>query len=309
MIGVIFLQLIVSTIPILLHGNWSIFFLTAIGNTLAVLTASLKEWRLEKYKARRKAELAYAITRGNGHPHVFVIKPGEGPKNLGLKLEDLAGSVRKADRLTRVKTVVLASFWVVFLIAAGASKEDSWFLLGVGLLGMIHNIWEAGRHRPSASHGLPLTVGETFGRKIQGTVPLAMKMKRKRWPLGRKQIYKPLDRPKGMPVLMCLETFHHGIGESLVPEFFPKLRKDEEVWWKQAKLHRKEAQDAPEGKAMHTSAYLPHNEKLTLDKIERSMRPASIDNIHQTPLSQKRCCPGCNGVAPVVFPKSKTESI
>jgi hypothetical protein len=293
-IGVILLQLIISMIPILLHGNWSIFFLTAAGNILAIFTASLKEWRLERYKARRKAKFAYAITRGNGHPHVFVIKPGEGPNDPGLNLEDLAGSISKADRSTRVKTFVLASFWIVFLIAAGGSKDDTWFLLGVGVLGMIQNVWEAGRHRPSPSHGIPLTIGETFGRKkIEGKVPLATK----RW-LSREPIYKSLDRPRGMLVLMYLETFHHGIGESLVPEFFPKLNKQEETWWTRAKLHRKESENKTGG-VMRTPAYLPYKSNITIKEMEEVMRAPSIDKTLLGPLTG---CPGCGGVAPIAAP-------
>jgi hypothetical protein len=163
-----------------MFGNdWSILCMTAIGTCLAILTSSLKEWRLEKYACAREAPATYAITHGNGHKHVIVIEPGEdkGGKG-GLNLEHLAHPIQRADRASQLWSLVLALAWMVFLVAAAGIKKNAWFLIGVGALGMLHNILIAGWKRSPKAHGIPLEYlqGKTVGKKVSSGKPKAMQV-------------------------------------------------------------------------------------------------------------------------------------
>ncbi len=236
-----FLQLIVSAIPTILWGNWSILFLTALGTVLAVFTASLKEWRLEKYQARRHSKHTYAITRGNGHRHVFIIKPGiqdnSTGKYPGLHLDDLAGAVRKADNWTRIKSVILAVIWIWYLIMAGGLKENTWFLLIVGMLGMVQNVYVAGRHQRSKDHGIPLELGYTYGLKRLNKAEKIDGLKTKK---NNEDVFNMTPPRKAMLVLMDVELDYPKIGQALIREFFPNKdtwRNWETEWWNKAKSY------------------------------------------------------------------------
>lgn len=189
-------------------------FITAAGTVLAVLTGSVREWRLEKYKARSEAKHPYIITRGNGHKHVFIIFNKSG---TGLQLDDLAGAVQTAGPITRLASVFLAILWTMFLVTAGGIDEDSWYLLLVGAMGMAQNVVVAGVSRKSSSHGIPLTqIGPVMGRKVKGD-----------------------RRPKVMDVLYQVEDFGFdrgikGVGLALRREYFPDwaLRDHEVDEWK-----------------------------------------------------------------------------
>ncbi|KEF57447.1 uncharacterized protein A1O9_05364 [Exophiala aquamarina CBS 119918] len=239
-VAIIIIQHAVAMIPIILYGNWSVLFITGIGTILAVCTTSLSEWRLEKYQARRHSKNSYAITRGNGHRHVFVIKAGTKAdgKFPGLFLDDLAGAVRKAGDGTRLKTVGLAIAWVSFLIAAGGLKDHTWYVLIVGIIGMAQNIWVAGHHQTSKAHGIPVHIVHTHGLN---PVPLG-KHPTTYTKRGAKPVYEASRGMKVMEVLMEVEKDHPTIGAALQPEFFPpgSLRKYEADWWAEAKAHRKD---------------------------------------------------------------------
>ncbi|EON62751.1 hypothetical protein W97_01976 [Coniosporium apollinis CBS 100218] len=208
------IQLTVATIPTFLYGNWSILFITAVGTILSVSTASLKEWRREKYKCRKNSKHDYAVTRGNGHSHVFVIQSGSaspGGAGPGLFLDDLAGAVQKSDRRTKTLSVCFAFLWICFMITAAAIKDNTWFLLIVGLVGMTQNIWVAGRPRESAAHGIPVErIGHTYGRREKNKA-----------------------RPRVTNVLKEVELAYPGVGRAIRSEFLPDhaLRPQEIQWW------------------------------------------------------------------------------
>ncbi|KAL7790942.1 hypothetical protein V8C37DRAFT_382927 [Trichoderma ceciliae] len=223
-------QLVIAAIPVITKRNWSILFLTVVGTMLAIITGSLREWRLQKYSCRKNTSDTYILTRGNGHPHVFVICPGP---NSGLYLHDLAGAARRADFRTRVSSVILAILWLVFLITAGGLKTDTWFLLAVGAVGMAQNILVAGLPRKPEATGIPL----------RQTMPT----------FGRREMNK--DRPKVMAVLFNIEAEFPGIGLAIRREFFPDyaLRENEIKQWdkmearqKEIKLWKKKAKAAAE---------------------------------------------------------------
>lgn len=211
---------------------------------MAITTASLREWRLEKYAARRNSPQTYAITRGNGHPHVFIIEPGPKGKGPGLYLHDLASTVRNADAWTRTKLVILAVIWIAFLIAAAGLSDDTWYLLIVGIIGMAQNVWVAGRHQHSAAHGLPVQLGYTYGRRKRGKIASGLTIR-----FSGRPVFNSSGRGKAMTILMDVERARRGVGLALLPEFFPNAiqSKEEKEWWGKAEKHLEnpEVNEAP----------------------------------------------------------------
>lgn len=206
---VILVQLALAAIPCALHKNWSILFVTATGTMLALVTGALPQWRFEKWACRKRTNKVLCITGGNGTRHVMVIL-GSGK---GLDLEDMAVAEPPRMRprgkndnsaffLTQVGCLTLATLWVIFLITVTALKEDTWYLLGVGCLGMVQNVLVAGTEREISTSGIHLELVEEYQQK------------------------------KVMNVLMDLEEDYPKVGRSLVAEFFPSgLRDAETQWW------------------------------------------------------------------------------
>ncbi|KAL2884223.1 hypothetical protein SGCOL_000162 [Colletotrichum sp. CLE4] len=124
---VIFIQLMVSFVPWIVYGNWSIFLVTAAGTLLAVVGSSLSQWREEKWACPRQGGATVAITQGNGSRHVVLIENDRKLKN-GLDLEVLArGSrVSKPSFQTRVTIGALALLWVMLLITVSGMKDNTW---------------------------------------------------------------------------------------------------------------------------------------------------------------------------------------
>lgn len=212
------LQLTVAAIPIITHRNWSIITMTAIGTGLAVMTGSLREWRIEKFQCRTGSDSSYIITRGNGHPHVFVLFADNAKS--GLYLDDLAGAVTHATTRTRIASIIFAVLWITFLIVAGGLKEHTWYLLAVGALGMIQNVAVAGMPRKAAAHGIPISdLKETFGLRL-----------------------KEGKRPKVMKVLYDVDDRYPGLGQAIRPEFFQdfSLRPEETDEWKRRETELRE---------------------------------------------------------------------
>ncbi|KAG5980456.1 hypothetical protein E4U54_006784 [Claviceps lovelessii] len=195
-------QLGVAAAPWARYGDWSVFFVTAMGTFLAFLTTRLPQWAKEKWSCRDKVKKTVVLTKGNGSQHaIVIISHGD-----GLDLEDLAsGSLGDADspsRLTRASTCVLAVAWIMLLVAAAGIKEHTWFLLGVGGLGMAENLFEAGKRREPASYGIPLRFREVIAQtSVMGT------------------LYEVEDK-------------YPRLGWSMLPTFFPgMLREDEMTRW------------------------------------------------------------------------------
>ena len=84
------LQLGIAAIPCGVFVEWGVLMITACGVGLSFLTASLPQWRHEKWACRRLArdnDKRVVLTRGSGSQHALVVLGGRG----FLDLEDLAG--------------------------------------------------------------------------------------------------------------------------------------------------------------------------------------------------------------------------
>jgi hypothetical protein len=216
-------QLAVSVVPGILTGNWSILVIAASGNILAVLSGSLPSIRHNKYRCREGSRAMYTMTRGAGSKYVFLILPDTmrivehdaGDLFTAMSslpyLDDLAfgSSTRNFDTISSVALCIL---WVVLLIAVSGLDADTWYLFGVGALGMLHNILVANMPRHSESHGIPL-------KPVQGVSQF-----------GRRTT--PNRRPYVQEILLEVERQYPGAGHALRPLFFNGIatNRDRLLW-------------------------------------------------------------------------------
>ncbi|KAI4092957.1 MAG: hypothetical protein LQ339_007778 [Xanthoria mediterranea] len=236
---VIMLQLAVAAVPWAWRGNWLILLATACGTLLALGGGALPQWKAEKWACRPKSPETYCLLRGNGHQQVIVIESA----GMGMNLEDLASSRVPGLPFHRLLTTVLATLWIVFLVTVAGLREDTWYLLAIGCMGMVQNIVAAGAARDPSVFGMALKhVGVIKGNKV-------------------------------MHVLMKTEELHPRVGASLVPIFFPgRLRESEYSFW-DSKLMKAGAK--PEmslsTNQQQATAYLPANATVSGPKEEQAV--------------------------------------
>lgn len=202
---VIALQIGISVIPGALFGNWVILILTFGGLVLVQLQASLPQWREELWQARRITEgkqEVVCLTRGNGSSYVMVIKSD----GCGVRLSDLA-----AGREVRSKNIVPATFslailWLAHLFSIIAVKNDTWYLLLIGGLGMLQNALVSGVRRQPGALGFHL-------EKVRD--------------IHDKKVFKALQ---------AAEEVEKKVGVLLTSVFFPGGLRPDEDDWKQEKI-------------------------------------------------------------------------
>ncbi|KIL69225.1 hypothetical protein M378DRAFT_184426 [Amanita muscaria Koide BX008] len=197
-IVVAIIQLGISVIPSAVHNEWAILVVTGSGILLAFATGALPQWKMEKWGHIRTPNKTVILTRGNGAQHALVIV---GDENF-LDLEKLAVSGPKGSLLTRFCTVPLALLWIAHLFTVLGIKEDPWFLLAIGGIGMLHSVVVAGLPRRPEALGLHLDFEACIAQ------------------------------PKVMLTLKEVERRYPNIGASMLSTFFPgRLRREEEMWW------------------------------------------------------------------------------
>ncbi|KAJ6436690.1 Protein kinase-like domain protein [Purpureocillium lavendulum] len=182
------IQLGLAAIPCGLFGDWSILLVTAAGIGLCLAWGALPQWYDEKWACRTNTNKTIVLTRGNGSQHAIVIQ-GAG---CGLDLEDLAAVDTGAfmQRGPRLAPIVLGAAWIILLITASAVTQNTWFLLAVGGVGIIQNLYVAGTSRPPQAFGLALEFVEVIGNL------------------------------KCMDVLFEVENRYPGLGKSMLSVFF-----------------------------------------------------------------------------------------
>jgi hypothetical protein len=173
--AVALVQLAIASIPCIIWGAWGVLLVTGCGILLTTLTASLTQWRTEKWACRRlEKDKTVILTTGNGSQHAIVILAGKGFINM----EDLANGDSDSSELvgffTRVRLFVLAVLWVLLLITAAGIDNDTWFLLAIGGIGIVQNVVTAGWPRPPESVGFHLQFVECFAEiKVMGALQIA----------------------------------------------------------------------------------------------------------------------------------------
>lgn len=200
------IQLGIAAIPLGLTGDWGVLLITGAASILCYFTGSLSQWKVEKWACRRldhRSKKNFILTRGNGAQHaIAIISDGH-----GLDLEDLATGFANIDSPTitvfaQLSIIVLGILWVALLITASALLDDSWYLIAVGGVGMLQNIFVAGWKRTPAACGIPLEFIDVVGE------------------------------PKVMKALMEVERRYEKLGKSMLGTFFPgDLRENEVKEW------------------------------------------------------------------------------
>ncbi|PCG91083.1 Hypothetical protein PENO1_095750 [Penicillium occitanis (nom. inval.)] len=159
---VIIVQLGIAAVPWVANGRWDTFLVTAAGNLFSLIGGSIPQWRREKWACPKNGSKDHIIiTEGNGSRSAMVIL---GKKDVGLKFEVLARSTRLAPATvsTKLVTSLLAVLWILLLITVAGIVEDTWYLLGIGLLGSIQNLIAAGVHRSPAALGIHIREVDTI---------------------------------------------------------------------------------------------------------------------------------------------------
>lgn len=238
--GVLFmaLQLTLAAVPIR-YGDWAILLVTGAGTILSITTGFLPQWTAEKLPNRQHSTFNYALTSGNGSRDIMIILGGgkclnledlslsETPRNgrpwekfniheppssenrflsrrtsSNLMATKLKGGMPTGFLVTYVVCIIQALLWLVLLITVSAISAHTWFLLGVGFIGMFQNALLAAMEFPTEHRNLPLKHKDTI--------------------VGKKKV---------MDALMDLYALHE-CGEHLVREFFPgNLEPAERDWW------------------------------------------------------------------------------
>ena len=199
------IQLGIAAIPCGIFGDWGILMITASGIILSLAVGSLSQWKKEKWACRtRNSKKTVVLTRGNGSQHAIVVM-GDGK---GLDLEDLAAGPTNVNvsssYSTRIGILSLAVMWILLLITASAIGENTWFLLAVGGIGILQNIFVAGSERRPEAFGIPLKFERVIGKS------------------------------KVMDTLFEVEEAYPKLGRSMLDTFFPgKLRPNEEQRWQE----------------------------------------------------------------------------
>lgn len=203
-------QLGLAAVPLGVYGDWSVMLLTVVGTLLALFTGSLSQWKREKWACRRGSKSPYILTEGNGAQHAILIL-GNGH---GLNLDDLSTgqtgnemtpTTKKGTRYyyeknqTWLSLLALATLWIVLLITATGVEDHTWYLLGVGGLGIVQNMVVVGVARTPWAQGLPLDFVGVHGDE------------------------------NVMKTLFIVEKAYPGIGRALRDEFFPGGLTNEEV--------------------------------------------------------------------------------
>jgi hypothetical protein len=144
-------QIGIATLPWILYDGWGVMMVALSGNLLAAITCALPQWTQEKWAGRKlKADKVVSLTRGNGYHHIMVFVCTEGSWDL----ESLASGFSVSRPETRWISLVLAILWVCLLIGVCGLKDHAWFLVGIGGLGMLQNIYAAGTSRKPGTTGL-----------------------------------------------------------------------------------------------------------------------------------------------------------
>ena len=186
---VAFLQLGVAAMAWGLLGDWVTFTVVAAGTMLAFTSGSLWQWRRERWSCRRKSDKTFVLTSGNGAQHAIVVL---GCKK-GLDMEDLAAwtGCNVASESTKFVNGGLLACWIVLLLTVSGMKNNTWVLLAIGGVGMLHTIVVAGAARRPEAFGIHLKCKDIF------------------------------MEDKTMRALALTESKYPLVGQSMIPIFFP----------------------------------------------------------------------------------------
>jgi hypothetical protein len=279
---VILVQQVIAVIPWILYDDWPIFMVTVCGTFGALLSSSLSQWHSEKWpntKLRKGKTKTVCLTRGNGHSHVIVII-GE---NKGWDLEAFSTATGSRRRETRFICASLTLFWTLLLITVSGIKTNTWFLIGVGGLGMLQNVYAAGTSRSPAAFNIPLERYKPCPYILGYREPHLAKnlddtdSNEEATDVPDVKLTAPDGKFKGvMGALMALEKKIPKAGASLLDVFFPggmeyegkkfKYNRDKKFWKKA--FRNIDAEKLVEGKPRSSKSTSKKKSTVTVDTAQ-----------------------------------------
>ncbi|EXM15006.1 hypothetical protein FoTM2_013251 [Fusarium oxysporum f. sp. vasinfectum] len=147
-------QICIAIIPWIFYGDWGVMIVALCGNLIAAVTCALPQWKQEKWAGRKlDKDKVTCLTRGNGSLHVMVFIGSQGSWDL----ESLAAGTCVPRPETRWISLALATLWTCLLITVSGMKRHTWFLVGIGGIGMLQNVIVAGVSREPSAFGFHIT--------------------------------------------------------------------------------------------------------------------------------------------------------
>lgn len=235
--------------PVILYDEYFTITIASVGTALAWTSGLIRQWTDEKIGVR-KLDLGsnkdVLLTQGQGAHDMIMLRAG--PHNLDL--EALAGSQRQLrnPKQTRAFSTLFALAWIGLIITTAGWDKHTWYLLGVGLLGMLHNVYAAGWER--MPNGLGISLGD---------------------PLKAEHIF--VD-DKVMKVLWALESIYPKAGAAALDIFFPGGFENLKGWeidaWKYAaqRYDQWSATGSPQKEGLPDIKPLPAPSFLDLKKFD-----------------------------------------
>ncbi|GAB1316938.1 hypothetical protein MFIFM68171_07148 [Madurella fahalii] len=180
----------------------------------------------KKCQCRPKpATKTICLTRGNGHLNVLVILGSA----AAWDLETLATARSESCPETVWCLGIMAAAWVCLLISVAALEENTWFLVAVGGLGMVQNLYASSAPRSPESMGIALRMD-----KGRPTIIGSSTCESKFWYKGSSadgvsdetlmaEIRDPSEVVGVRGAIRELEKTIPRAGFALMPVFFPSL--------------------------------------------------------------------------------------
>lgn len=177
------------------------------------------------------------LTGGNGHRYALILI-GSGSS---WDLEALGTATSDSLRETPLCLLILAVLWMCLLVSVAGIQSDTWYLLGIGGLGMLQNLYAASAPRRPESLGLamrpyaerPTIIGAAVDEKQFWHQPGATESSDDESvspndPLVREKPYlEPWETVGVRGAIRELEKTIPKAGVALMPEFFPAIWKIE----------------------------------------------------------------------------------
>lgn len=143
-------QTALTVAPWVLYGDWGTMLVVICGSLLALVQSSLPQWKEGKWSgANLKSDSLIVLTRRNGHKHVMILIGSKGCPDLQV----YATATVDGHSQTASLCLVLATLWLCLLLSVSGLQSDAWFLVGIGGLGMLQNVYAAGTTKHKSATG------------------------------------------------------------------------------------------------------------------------------------------------------------
>lgn len=225
---IVLIQCSIAIVPLCLDGDWVIMVVTICGTVLAFSHGALPQWGKEKWECPKKGAGTVTVTQGNGSRHAMVILGGPDTPDLEILAYSHGNTI--STFMTRAASAVQLALWLALVIIVAGIKQGAWCtssvgkarlsiannvpdLLAIGIIGMLQNLFVAGRSRRREAFGIHAELVDTVSDN------------------------------KVSKVLAKIEEQYPLVGSSLLPVFYPagfRPPVEQKKFWKVAG-HRRQA--------------------------------------------------------------------